>query len=266
LRSNESEMSSITITSGEILRFAAVLLRVSGIMIFAPFFGNRSIPVHIRIILSLVCSFVLASSIPSAAFPAELELSNLAFLVFTEVLVGIILGLIASFVFAGFQFAGQMISFQLGFSLIRMIDPQTQVESSVFSFLQNYIGLLFFLMIDGHHWFLTAINDSFGFLPVGGIHLDGSIAEYIVQLSAQILVVGLKIAGPVIAVGILVDIVIGIIGRAAPQIHILIVGMPLKVLVGFGCLSLSFYFQPRLFEEVFSSLYESMFSILQAIA
>ena len=86
------------------------------------------------------------------------------------------------------------------------------------------------------------------------------------QLSAQILVVGLKIAGPVIAVGILVDIVIGIIGRAAPQIHILIVGMPLKVLVGFGCLSLSFYFQPRLFEEVFCSLYESMFSILQAIA
>jgi hypothetical protein len=91
-------------------------------------------------------------------------------------------------VFAGFQFAGQIVSFQLGFSVINVIDPQTQVESSVFSFLQNYLGLLFFLLINGHHWFLLAINQSFSLLPVGGAHIQAPLIEYLIRLSAELLI------------------------------------------------------------------------------
>ncbi len=255
-------MPLITIEMTEILRFAAVLLRISGIMVFAPFFNNQSIPMQIRIAFTLVSTLVLAPSVPLKAFPAEFDLIKLPTLFLGEILLGIILGLAASFVFAGLQFAGQMISFQLGFSLINMIDPQTQVTSSVFSFFQNYIGLLFFLLINGHHWFLLAISESFGFLPVGGVHLQAPLVEYIVRLSCEIFILGLKIAGPVIAVGVIVDVVMGFIGRAAPQIHIIIVGMPLKVLAGLSCLSFSFYFQPRLLGNVFSTLFQNISLLL----
>jgi len=176
-----------------------------------------------------------------------------------------ILGLAANLVFAGIQYAGQLISFQVGFSLIQLIDPQTNVESPVFSFFHNYIGLLFFLLLNGHHWFLRAVNASFSFMPVGGIQIQPSLVEHFVNLSAQIFVIGLRIAGPVLVVTIITDIVLGIIGRAAPQLHILILGLPVKLLVGFSCLSFSFYFIPEYLENVFSSLYKTIFSLVHTM-
>ena len=258
-------MTPIFFSTAEIVRFAIVLTRISGIMIFAPFFNNQSLPVQLRIVFSLVTAFILAPSLPLSKLPVELGLSNIAALFLNEMLSGIILGLAALCVFAGLQFAGQIISFQMGFSLINLIDPQSNVESTVFSFLHNYVGLLFFLLINGHHWFLLAVNDSFSSLPVGGVQIHAQLVEHIVRLSADVLVIGLRIAGPVIAVTVIADVIIGVIGRTAPQINILIVGMPLKLLVGFGSMGFTFYFLPRYLEEVYSALYKTLFSLVHAM-
>jgi flagellar biosynthetic protein FliR len=259
-------MAPILISTAEIVRFGIVLVRLSGIMIFAPFFSNQSVPLQLRAVFTLVATLVLAPALPLHSLPAELDLSNLTTVFVNEIMVGAVLGIAASLVFAGFQFAGQIISFQLGFSLINVIDPQTQVEAPVFSFINDYIGLLFFLLINGHHWFLLAISESFKFLPVGGLHLQAPLLAYIIRLSAQVLVIGIRIAGPVIAVTVVTDIMMGVIGRAAPQINIIIVGMPLKVLVGLSCLSFSFYFLPRLLEDLYSSLFKTLFALVQGMA
>ncbi|MBN1571476.1 MAG: flagellar biosynthetic protein FliR [Acidobacteria bacterium] len=259
-------MAPLIFSNAEVVRFIIVLLRLSGIMIFAPFFSNHSIPFQIRAAFALMVAFILAPSLPLTAIPPELGLSSITGIAAGEILSGALLGLAASCIFGGFQFAGQIISFQLGFSLINQIDPQTNVEAPVFSFIQNYIGLLFFLLINGHHWFLLAINDSFGALPVGGMRIQGPVIEWLLYLSAQLFVIGLRIAGPVIAVTIITDVVLGIIGRAAPQIHIIIVGLPLKALVGFSCLSFSFYFLPRYLESIYSMLFRSLFSLVKAMS
>jgi flagellar biosynthetic protein FliR len=102
-------------------------------------------------------------------------------------------------------------------------------------------------------------------MPVGGIHIEASLVEQIVGLSSQIFVIGLRIAGPVIVVTIITDIVVGIIGRSAPQLHVLILGLPLKILVGFGCLSFSLYFIPRYLETLFASMYETIFSLVHVL-
>ena len=258
-------MTPIFFSAAEIVRFFIVLLRISGIMLLAPLFSSQSIPTYVRVAFALVITLVLAPSLPLNAIPPELNLGNMVGLFLGEILVGVLLGFAAICVFGGFQFAGQVISFQLGFSLVNVIDPQTQVDSSVFSFFQNYIGLLFFLIINGHHWFLLAINDSFSVLPVGGVHLPGPLFQYLIHLTAELLVIGLRIAGPIIAVAIITDVIMGVLGRAAPHINILIVGMPLKALVGFGCLSLSFYFLPRYLEGVYSTLHQTLFLLLHAI-
>ena len=258
-------MAPIFFPTIEIIRFVIVLTRLLGIMLLAPFFGNQSFPIQVRIIFSLVCALVLAPSLPLKQVPVELDLSSVLVLMVGEVMIGLILGFAASCVFAGLQFAGQIISFQLGFSIVNLIDPQSEVEAPIFSFLQNYIGMLFFLIINGHHWFLTAIRDSFSFLPIGGISIRGPLMEHLVHLSAQVLIIGVRVAGPVIAVCVITDLVLGVISRAAPSIHIWIVGMPLKLLVGFSCLSLSFYFLPRFFGEVFSALSNTIFSFVHGI-
>jgi flagellar biosynthesis protein FliR len=255
-------MAPILISTAEIIRFAIVLTRISGIMLLAPFYSNQLFPVPIRIAFSLMTAFVLAPSLSIKQIPAELNLGNMAPLLIGEILIGLILGFAAMCVFAGLQFAGQIVSFQLGFSLINVIDPQSNVESTAFSFFYNYVGMLLFLLLNGHHWFLQAINDSFSVFNIGGIAIQAPLAEQIVRLSAHILDIGIRIAGPIIAVTLITDILIGVISRTAPQMNIVIVGMPLKILVGFGCISFSLYFLPRYLGNVYSILSQTLFALV----
>jgi flagellar biosynthesis protein FliR len=256
-------MASLSFSIAEILRFAVVLMRVTGIMLCAPFFSSQSIPAQIRIVFALVTTLAMAPMLPLKAIPAGFQLSDIAPMLFSEIMFGVILGLAASLVFAGIQLAGQIISLQLGFSLINLIDPQSNVESSMFAFFQNYIALLFFLLMNGHHWFLLAIDDSFRSLPVGGVAIHAPLVRGLIHLSAEILTIGLRIAGPVLLVSLITDVVLGVIGRAAPQVNILIIGMPAKLLVGFACLSFSFYFMPHFFESIYSSLHRTVYSLIR---
>lgn len=255
-------MDLVTFSQAEVIRFATVLTRVGGLMVFAPFFGSFAIPHPIRVAAALVITIVMLPCLPLAAMPPSFGLDQVVTSLAGEVLFGLVLGLTANFVFAGLQLAGQIISFQLGFSLINLIDPSSEVESSVFSFFQNILGVLFFLLLNGHHWFLTAVADSFSYLPPGGAHLTGTVVSEVVRLSSGVLKSGLQIAGPILAVTVLADVAMGIIGRAAPQLNVLVVGMPLKTLVGFGCLSVSFFYLPQYLGGAFSRLYHDLFGLL----
>ncbi len=259
-------MEPIFFSNAEIVRFAVVLFRVAGIMVFAPFFSSYSIPYQVRVVLTLVATVALVPALPLGRLPAELTPVSMIGMAAGEAVFGLVLGLSALFIFAAMQLAGQIIAFQLGFSIINLIDPQSEVEMSVISFLENFIGLVLFLLINGHHWFFMAVSDSFRYVPVTGLKLHGPLVAEVLRLSSQVLSVGVQIASPVIAVTVLTDIVLGIIGRVAPQINILIVGMPAKLLVGFFCLSLSFYFLPQLLGEHYAKLFRELLGLVQKMA
>ncbi len=258
-------MDLFIFSTAEVIRFTVMLCRVGGVMIFAPFYGSASIPMQIRVVATLVISAALAPSLPLAQIPSNMSLFQAITLMLGEVLIGTVLGLVSQFIFAGMQLAGQVISFQLGFAIIHVIDPQSEVETPVFSFLENYLGLLFYLLINGHHWLFLAVSNSLNYFPVNGIHIQGSFVAEVIQISSQTMISGVQIAAPVIAVTIIADIILGIIGRATPQIHILIVGMPLKTLVGFSCLGISFYFLPNYFGRLFATLHRDIFGLLQKL-
>ena len=256
-------MQPVIISQEAIVRFAVVLFRVAGVMTFAPFFSSRAIPYQVRIAVTLAAALALYPALPAVQPQIEAGLSSLVGIALGEVLFGMVLGLAASFVFAGMQLAGQIIAFQLGFSIVNLIDPQSDVETSVLSFLQYYLGILFFLLLNGHHWFFLAVSSSFNYLPVHGVVLQAPLVQDVIRLSSQILVAGVQIAAPVIAVTVIADVVLALLGRAAPQIHILIVGMPLKSLVGFAAMSISFYFLPRLLGRYYLQLHHDLFAIIQ---
>jgi flagellar biosynthetic protein FliR len=152
----------------------------------------------------------------------------------------------------------------MGFAMINLIDPDSSVNMPIFSFLLNYIGLLMFLMINGHHFFLLTVHQSFTTLPVGGFTLSGPLVNQIAGFSANVLVIGVKIAGPLIVTLIILDVIVGIIGRTAPQIHVMVLGMPLKILVGFFILSVSLYFLPRYLESLFLPLSRTLRALATA--
>jgi flagellar biosynthetic protein FliR len=238
----------------EVMRFVIVLTRLSGIMLCAPFYTGGYMPVHIRGFFAFVAALVLTPSLPLGNIPPGIGVGSIASILFFEILFGYVIGFTALCIFAGLQLGGQIIAFNMGYAMNNLVDPQTQVQMPIISFLLNYVGLLLFLQINGHHFFLLAVYESFTTLPIGGFVLNGPLVNQIAGFTASIFVIGIKIAGPIIVVIIVVDIIVGIIGRAAPQIHVLVVGMPLKILVGFATLSISLYFMPRYLESLFLSL------------
>ncbi len=252
-------------SAAQIMSFTVVLFRVAGIMVFAPFYNGTAFPPQIKVILPLIVALTLAPMVPQAELPLKLGLAQGVIALLGEVLVGMVLGLVASFIFGALQLAGQVIGFQLGYSLVNVIDPQSMVETSVISIFNNLVGMMLFLLINGHHWFFQAVSDSLTYLPAGGVHLRGPLVQEVMRLSGQIFGSGLRIAGPVVAVTVIADVVVGIIGRAAPQINILIVGMPVKTLVGLATLSIAFYFLPTFLDESFLQLSRDLIGLVHGM-
>lgn len=244
----------ISFPVAEVMRFVIVLTRLSGIMLCAPFYTGGYMPTHIRVIFTMFATLTLAPSLPIGSIPSEIGPGSILIVLLLEVLFGLVIGFTALCIFAGLQFGGQIMAFNIGFAMINVIDPQSQVNMPIFSFLLNYVGILLFLIFNGHHFFLLAVYESFTTMPVGGFVLTGPLVNQLVGFTASLFVIGIKVAGPIIVVIIVVDVIVGLIGRAAPQIHIMVVGMPLKILVGFLTLSVSLYFMPRYLESLFMTL------------
>ena len=246
----------------EVMRFVIVLTRLSGIMLVAPFLSAGYIPLHIRAVFTLFATLALTQALPLGNIPLEPSMGSITVLLFFEMLFGVVVGFSALCIFAGLQMAGQIIAFKMGFAMINLIDPQTHVNMPIFSFILNYIGILLFLLINGHHFFFLAVSESFINIPVGGFVFNGPLLNQIVGFTAAIFVIGVKIAGPLIVVVIIVDVVVGVIGRTAPQLHVMVIGMPLKILAGLALLSISLYFLPRFLESLFLPLSR----VIQALA
>jgi flagellar biosynthetic protein FliR len=232
------------IPTEQLLSFLFVLARTSGIFVFTPFFGSLNIPAQPRIVLSVVISYLFALGTPLKNLPSTLNLSNLLIGILGELVVGMAIGFVAHALFAGLQYAGQIVGFQIGFSFVNAIDPQTASRSTTLSVFQNQLGLMLFLGLNAHHWFIRAIGTSLTVLPPFSIHIGREFIGKMVDLGAQIFVIGFQIAAPVTAVLLLTDVALGLIGRSAPQVHIMIIGFPLKVMVGIAAVGMGLYFFP----------------------
>jgi flagellar biosynthetic protein FliR len=180
-----------------------------------------------------------------------------------ELVVGMAVGFAAHIVFAGLQYAGQIIGFQIGLSFVNTIDPQSSSRSTILSIYQNYLGLMLFLGFNAHHWFISSIAGSLKILPPYSLHLTAPFAAKIADLTGKLFVIGFQVSAPVMALLILTDVLLGIIGRSAPQVHILVIGFPLKVLVGLSGLGLALYFFPAVMRGFLIHLFHDLASLIR---
>jgi len=139
--------------------FGALLtigVRLTGIMLFAPFFGSVAIPARVKAVLVLALTALLYPM--TAAKIPQMSISHWPMMVFSELLIGVALGVTTNVVFDGVQMAGQVLSVQMGYSLVNILDPQTQVESTVVATFHQTIAMLIFLRLNVHFWILRAAS------------------------------------------------------------------------------------------------------------
>ena len=232
--------------------------RVSALLTFTPFPGGSAVPVRIKAGLALALTALLyplyGHSVP--------EFSSVPGIIATELMIGLITGLVVSFVFEAAQMAGQIVGMQVGFSLVNIIDPQTQVDTPVLSTLHQLIVLLIFLRLDVHHWLLRGAANSFVYLPIGAVRLSGVAVETLLHSAGGIWLTGVQIAAPILFATLLADVALGFIGKASPQLQVLFLSMSVKTLLALAILASGLILWPSRFESYFATAISSSERIL----
>jgi len=240
------EIPLIVIITG----FLTISVRLSGLMLFAPFFGSAVIPARIKAMLVLAFTFLLYPSIGSTL--GSRALANWPLLVFTEFLVGAGMGIATNVVFEAVQLTGQVLGIQMGYSLVNILDPQSQVDTPVVSMFYQSIAMLLFLQMDVHLWILRALGNSFRYVPPGSAHISSLFTLAILKTVGEMFSLGVQIAAPVLSATLAADIILGLLGKAAPQMPLMLLGPAIKSLLGIGILIATLKYWPDLFHRLFT--------------
>ena len=237
-----------------LMSFLLTLTRVSLVVFLLPFFGGEFIPPQVKAALALVMSLALWPhlSFAGALFPAHPW--NIAVLVLGEALLGLIMGLCVYFIFAGVQLGGEIMGFQMGFTMMTLADPASGSQASIPANLLHLVTLVVFLALDGHLHLLRALAGSFVLIPPGGLAIGGALLHDILVLSAGMFSLAIKIAAPAITALLMVELTLALMGRAAPQMNLLTFGFPLKIAVGFFFMGIMFTTLALHMEEIIIGL------------
>jgi len=207
------------------------LVRVLALFATAPLLGHAAIPLRVKIALGVAVSVVLMPNIATPPLTDALTGAGLALLT-QNILVGLVIGFTVRIVFAAFELAGELVGLQMGLSFGGFFNPASGSSENALATFMSLLALLCFLAIDGHLMLIHALAESFRVFPLtdtSSVPLD---FMRLVSLAADMFAIALSLALPFIAVLLLINIVLGVLARVAPQLNIFAVGFPLMLLTG----------------------------------
>ena len=252
-----------------ILLFILLFLRVSAMVIVIPVLGDTaSSPARVKAGLVILISFLIFPTLLADSPPIQTDwgLFTLAFAMAGEIMVGVIIGFTARFIFAGIQLAGEINGIQMGFAMANVFDPVSRINTSSISNFQYRIALLVYLAVDGHHIFIMAIADSFQILPPLGMHFSPSLMKLLLTYSSAIFVTAVKVSAPIMAVLLFLNVALGIVARTVPQINVFIVGLPIQMATGLIIFGLTAPLFAQFIQRAISGLPNQIRAVLQLMA
>ena len=219
--------------------FGVILIRVAGIVVAIPAFSSRNVPLHVRIGLLIGITVILFPIVSDQVRPLSFSWPQVVPLLFTEFMVGIVLGFAISFVMNAFIIAGELIGIQMGINLISALDPVAGGQVPILGQFMGLLGMLIFLAIDGHHMMFEALVASFQLVPPMHVHFSGFLVESVLKLGLGMFVLALKVGAPVMTAVFIVTLGMGILGRTIPQLNVMLNNVPITIGIGLLVLGLS---------------------------
>ena len=169
-------------------------------------------------------------------------------------MIGLTLAFITQIIFGAVEFSGQIIGMQMGLTIASIIDPSRGTQTQIMSVLQTLFATLLFLSLNVHHMIIRAIMDSFKVIPLGGWHLSGELVNFLVMRTADIFIIGIRLAAPLMVALLLVNVSLGIMARAFPQMNIFMLSMPLHIGLGLLILGMTLTIFFHVLEVSFGNL------------
>jgi flagellar biosynthetic protein FliR len=211
--------------------FLLIFVRMTGLFVIAPIFG-RNMPTYVKIGIALA-SAILMANVVKVDHVIEINGYLLyAFYIIKEFIVGVVIGFVAYALFTSIYVAGQIIDMQIGFGMVNVFDPVTNIQVPITANLYYMVAMLIFLATNGHHVLIKALYQSFKLVPITSAGIGPNMKDNIIGVFQQMFSIGFKIAAPILAAILIADVVLGIISKTIPQMNVFVLGMPLKILVG----------------------------------
>ncbi len=237
-----------------------VMVRLSGLMVFAPVFSSDAIPARIKVVFVLAVSLLLApvvSALPLAH--AEIDCAS----VLSELGIGLLFGLSLGLLNEILTFAGQLLGFQFSFSLVNLLDPDSPIQTPLLSQMFTLLGILVLLGAGLHRTLLLALLRSFRDVPVGSLAFDSHMGLALVFAMSGVFFAALQLAAPVMAATLLVEVVISVLGKLSPQLPVMMIAVPAKTMLGYIVLISSLALWPQFIESRFSQLLDGAEQVLR---
>jgi flagellar biosynthetic protein FliR len=227
----------------QFLLFTLVLIRMSGLVYFCPFFDETNHPVQLKVgvsaLLALLVMGFAGAGLPAGVQPLTWGLGGYLLAAVQEFGVGFLVGLVANLVLQGVQLAGQHIGRDMGLDIANVIDPERDLEISIISQVKMLLFLAVFVGLDGHHIFVRAVARSYETVPLTGLAISWQAFGLLVQEFGFLWILSVELAAPVIASGLLTNLILGIVGRTVPQMNIFIIGFPVRIVLGLAVMLLT---------------------------
>lgn len=246
--------------------FLLVFVRVSGLFVVAPIFGRRNLPAYFKIGFSFMLALILINVIKMPNLDYYNNIYRYTFLVIEEFLVGITIGYVSYLVFTAIYLAGQLIDMQIGFSIVSVMDPLSNLQVPLTSNLYFILCMLIFLMFDGHHALIRALYESFNLIPPGTAIFGTNLLHDIIRVFGDMFLLAFKISAPILAAILVTDVALGVISRAVPQVNVFVLGMPLKIIIGLIVIIITLPVFGSLIKGMIGSMNSEMFNFMKSMA
>lgn len=236
--------------------------------IVVPIFFPKGLPNTAKVAFSLVVAYLLLPGVNYTTLNITNNYALIAYVI-CEITTGLTLGYITNLCFSSIKIAGQFIDQQIGFSMVNMFDPSSNSNVTLVEQLMYWSSVVLFFSIDGHHMLIRALIESFNSVSLGKFILTGNSFNFILNAFIQFFALGFKIAIPVIFIILITDITLGLIGRTVPQLNVMILGLPIKILIGLFSFVITLPLIVHLFVSNFGSVEQvikGLFKIVPFIA
>ena len=243
-----------------------IFLRVAAIVFSAPVLDTATIPVVFKAGLAFAVSILLLPVVEEVVTVRDLSLMTFVIGIFSEIAIGVTIGLSVKLLFAGIQLAGQIVGYQMGFAVANVVDPTTSAQIPILAQFYNLAAMLIFLSINAHHMFFSALVDSYNILPPLSMQISPQLVDMMMRLAANMFVVAIKVGAPLIAVMLLVSVGLGLVARTVPQMHIFIVAMPMKIVIGMVFMIMVTPYLTAFLIDLFSSYPVTLFDLIRIMA
>ncbi len=227
------------------------LVRVSGMVVFAPFFASTAVPVRVKAAFVGTVAFLLAPLV--AALPHAQASIGISALI-GELAVGLVYGLSLTLLNEMLLFAGQIAGLQFSFSLVNLLDPASAIQTPLLGDMFQLLGTLVVITAGLDRVLLASLVRSFRVVPLGAFVLLQPTALGIGRAAGGIFLAAVELAAPILAATVLVEIAVALLGKLSPQLPVMALTVPLKTITGFAILAGCLALWPRFIEARFAAL------------